>query len=223
VSVRRPGSGVVADRDDLTVEYTLLLVATGQAERALAVLTGRRFQPWEGGEGQVLHAWEQTCLALARTALDDGRAAEAAGHARAALDPPETLGEARHPLANCADLWLMLGDAHAAQGDADAARDAWTRAATAEGDFQEMSTRPYSEMTYFSALAWRRLGEEDRAVRLTDGLAAYAVELAATPATIDYFATSLPTMLLFTDDIQARRDATAAFLADRVAALRRRD
>jgi tetratricopeptide (TPR) repeat protein len=216
-------TGVVADRDDLTVEYTLLLVATGQAERALAVLTGRRFQPWEGGEGQVLHAWEQTCLALARTALDDGRAAEAAGHARAALDPPETLGEARHPLANCADLWLMLGDAHAAQGDADAARDAWTRAATAEGDFQEMSTRPYSEMTYFSALAWRRLGEEDRAVRLTDGLAAYAGELAATPATIDYFATSLPTMLLFTDDIQARRDATAAFLADRVAALRRRD
>jgi tetratricopeptide (TPR) repeat protein len=213
-------AGVVASRDDLTVEYVLLLVATGQAERALTVFAGRRFQPWEGGEGQVLHAWEQTCLALARAALDGGRAAEAAGHARAALEPPESLGEARHPLANCADLWLMLGDAHAARGDDGAARDAWTQAATSEGDFQEMSTRPYSEMTFFSALAWRRLGEEDRAVRLTDGLAAYARELAATPATIDYFATSLPTMLLFTDDVQARRDATAAFLSDQVAELR---
>jgi tetratricopeptide (TPR) repeat protein len=215
-------TGVVASRDDLTIEYVLLLVATGQAGRALTVLTGRRFQPWEGGEGQVLFAWEQTRLALARVALATGRADEAAEHARAALDPPETLGEARHPLANCADLWLMLGDAHAAQGDEDAAREAWTHAATSEGDFQEMSTRPYSEMTYFSALAWRRLGEEERAARLIGGLEAYARELAATPARIDYFATSLPTMLLFTDDIQARRDTTAAFLIAQVAALRNR-
>jgi tetratricopeptide (TPR) repeat protein len=211
---------VVAARDDLTVEYALLLVATGQAGRALEVLVDRRFQPWEGGEGQVLLAWEQTRLALARTALEAGDAATAEAHIRAALDPPESLGETRHPLANCADLLLTLGDALAAAGREEAARDAWTRAATAEGDFQEMSTRPYSEMTYFSALAWRRLGEEDRAVRLAAGLEAYVTELRSTPARVDYFATSLPTMLLFADDLQARRETTAAFLAAQAAALR---
>jgi len=140
----------------------------------------------------------------------------------AARAPAESLGEARHPLANCADLLLLLGDAHAAAGDAGAARDAWTRAATADGDFQEMSTRPYSEMTYFSALAWRRLGREDRAAELVTGLEAYAEDLRATPARVDYFATSLPTMLLFADDLQARRETTAAFLAARAAALRGR-
>lgn len=217
---RRPG--LVATRDDLTVEYVLLLVATGQAGRGLDVLTGRRFQPWEGGEGQALLAWEQTRLALARDALAAGRAAEAEAHARAALDPPESLGEARHPLANCADLLLTLGDAHAMAGDAEAARRAWTRAATADGDFQEMSTRPYSEMTYFSALAWRRLGEEKQAVRLVEGLEEYVTELSGSPARIDYFATSLPTMLLFTDDLQARRETTAVFLAAQAAALRGR-
>ena len=70
---------VVAARDDLTIEYVLLLVATGQAGRALDVLTGRRFQPWEGGEGQVLFAWEQTRLSLARAALAAGDAAVARG------------------------------------------------------------------------------------------------------------------------------------------------
>lgn len=116
----------------------------------------------------------------------------------------------------------MLGDAHAAAGESEAARRAWTRAATADGDFQEMSTRPYSEMTYFSALADRRLGREEEAVRLVTGLEAYAAELAATPAEIDYFATSLPTMLLFTDDLQARRETTAAFLNAQAASLRGR-
>jgi len=215
---RRPD--VVAARDDLTVEYALLLVATGRADAALDVLTGRRFQPWEGGEGQVRYAWEQTRLALARAALASGDAAGAGTHARAALDPPESLGEARHELANCAGLLLMLGDAHAAAGESEAARRVWTRAATADGDFQEMSTRPYSEMTYFSALANRRLGREEEAGRLVTGLEAYAAELAATPAEIDYFATSLPTMLLFTDDLQARRETTAAFLNAQAASLR---
>lgn len=217
---RRPD--LVAARDDLTVEYVFLLVAAGRAARALDVMRGRRFQPWEGGEGQALAAWEQTRLALARAALADGRAAEAEAHARAALEPPWTLGEARHPLANHADVLLALGDARAAAGDEAGARRAWTEAATAEGDFQEMSTRPYSEMTWFSAEAWRRLGRADEAERLAGGLAEYAAELRRTPATVDYFATSLPTMLLFTDDIQARREVTAAFLAAQAAAARGR-
>lgn len=85
-----------------------------------------------------------------------------------------------------------------------------------------MSTRPYSEMTYFSVLAWRRLGEEERAAGLVAGLEAYVAELRATPARVDYFATSLPTMLLFTDDLAARRETTAAFLAAQAAELRGR-
>jgi hypothetical protein len=77
-------------------------------------------------------------------------------------------------------------------------------------------------MTYFSALANRRLGRE--AEPLITGLEAYAAELAATPAQIDYFATSLPTMLLFTDDLQRRQETTAMFLDAQAAALRgRRD
>jgi len=67
-------------------------------------------------------------------------------------------------------------------------------------------------MTYFSAMALRRLGDARAADRLFRDLLAYAGELETATAKIDYFATSLPTMLLFDDDIQARQITTARFL-----------
>ena len=69
-------------RDDLTVELAQLHTATGRAEVALELLRARRFQPWEGGEGQVLSAWDEALLALARRALDAGDGQLALEHVR---------------------------------------------------------------------------------------------------------------------------------------------
>jgi hypothetical protein len=88
----------------------------------------------------------------------------------------------------------------------------WRTAATFKGDFQEMSVRSFSEMTYYSALSWRKLRHPSRATRLLRGLLDYAVALEKSEAKIDYFATSLPTMLLFEDDLQQRQVTTARFL-----------
>ena len=75
-----------------------------------------------------------------------------------------------------------------------------------------MSVRAFSEMTYYSALAWKKLGQPTKADKLLRDLLAYAKKLAKTGAKIDYFATSLPTMLIFDDDIQFRQETTALFL-----------
>ncbi|NQX30058.1 DUF5107 domain-containing protein [Microbacteriaceae bacterium VKM Ac-2854] len=69
----------VLRRDDLTVEFAELLTLAGRAEEAVLLLESRRFQPWEGGEGRTLAAWDH-----ARTAA--GLSTE---------HPPATLGEAR--------------------------------------------------------------------------------------------------------------------------------
>ena len=202
----------VAERDDLTIEHVHLLVTAGQVERALDVLGGRRFQPWEGGEGQALAAWERTQLAHARRLLDEGRAAESEDAVRAALDPPLTLGEGPHLLANRADLHLALGDALAAQDQGEAAATAWWRAATSVGDFVDMAPQAYGEKTFLSATAWRRLGRETEADALLTDLRDFAVRLGDGVAGVDYFATSLPALLLFDDDLQQRRRATARLL-----------
>ena len=97
-------------------------------------------------------------------------------------------------------------------GEKKSARAHWRAAANFKGDFQEMSVRAFSEMTYYSALAWERLGQKAKAKKLLRDLLAYAEKLAKTPAKIDYFATSLPTMLLFDDDLQFRQETSALFL-----------
>lgn len=210
---------LVGLRDDLCIEYAQLLVSAGRAGEALTLLEGRCFQPWEGGEGQVLRAWERTRLALADACVAAGELAAAREHVEAALTPPESLGEARHPLANPARLLLALGDVAAADGDDERARRAWSVSAAASGDFTRMNPTDYSENTYYSILAARRLGDDARATALTAGLSAHARRSASTPARIDYFATSLPSLLLFHDDPQHQQDAVTTIIEGQLAIL----
>ncbi|WP_343205573.1 DUF5107 domain-containing protein [Opitutus sp. ER46] len=203
---------LVSARDDATIELCALYNQTGQPDKALAILTTRRFQPWEGGEGQTLGQYVRARLLLGRQALAAKDAARAIEHFEAALEPPPNLGEARHLLANPSDIHYWLGCALSAAGRKDEARRHWRTAAEFRGDFQEMSVRAYSDMTYFSAAALQRLGRSAEAARLLRGLRTYARELRRTPAKIDYFATSLPSMLLFEDDLTQRQQTTALFL-----------
>ncbi len=203
---------LVQQRDDLTVEYGALLLQRGRAAEALALVMSRRFQPWEGGEGLSRGVFVRAHLALGRQALAGGDAAKAREHCAAALTSPETLGEARHLLSNPGDVYYWLGCACAAARDRAAALDAWRVAAELKGDFQEKHVTEFSEKTYFSALAWEKLGRRAAARGLLRKLLGHARDLPRHEAKIDYFATSLPTMILFDDDLQARRVTTAKFL-----------
>lgn len=209
----------VHQRDDLAVEYAHLLITAGRLDEAIELLRSRRFQPWEGGEGLVLRVWERAQVLQAERCLDSGRPDRAVGHVEQALDPPASLGEARHPLANPARLLLLAGDAYAAAGDSERAADAWNRAARAVGDFSGMAPQPYSENTYFSVLAARAVGNDELAVTLVDGLAGHAKRLAETPARIDYFATSLPNLLLFDEDPQRAQDLLVGLIRAQLALL----
>jgi tetratricopeptide (TPR) repeat protein len=203
---------LVEQRDDLTVELCALYNQTGQPQEAQRRMGQRVFQPWEGGEGQALGQHVRTHLLLGRSALRQGQAAAAQKYFSAALASPRNLGEAKHLLANQSDIHFWLGEAAAALGDKAAARRHWHDSAGFRGDFQEMSVRAFSEMTYYSARSLERLGRKAAAAKLLRELLAYAKRLAQTPAKIDYFATSLPTMLVFDDDLQRRQLITATFL-----------
>ena len=203
---------LVAQRDDLSVEFCALLNQTGRHGEAKRFLGKRHFQPWEGGEGGPLGQHVLTLLALGREALAQHDVPCAVSHFEDALTAPRNLGEAKHLLANQSDIHYWLGCALMASGDSKLARQHWRASANSKGDFQEMSVRAFSEMTYYSALAWGKLGQRAKARKLFRELLAYAQQLQNTEAKIDYFATSLPTMLLFDDDLQFRQETTALFL-----------
>jgi tetratricopeptide (TPR) repeat protein len=202
----------VQQRDDLSVELCALYNQVGRHQDALTLVSRRHFQPWEGGEGGPLGQHVRSHLALGREALAQGNADRSRQHFEAAVSTPTNLGEARHLLANQSDIHYWLGCACAALGDSAAARRHWLAAATFKGDFKEMSIRTFSEMTYYSALSWEKLGQRAKARKLLAQLLTYARKLQSSKARIDYFATSLPTMLLFEDDLQFRQETTALFL-----------
>jgi len=199
-------------RDDLSAELASLYNQTRQHERALSLLASRKFQPWEGGEGLALDQYVRANLTLGQRALAQGDLVEARRLFEAALHCPENLGEATHPLANQSDVYFFLGTAFEAGGDKATAQHWFERAARHKGDFQEMSVKSFSEMSYYNALALKRLNREEEAEELLHSLLAYAEGLSRQKASIDYFATSLPAMLLFEDDLQKRNIVTSTFL-----------
>ncbi len=137
--------GLVALRDDLSVESCALYNQTGRPENAVALLQARNFQPWEGGEGGALGQWVRGNLMLGRTELQNGRTGSAISRFREALRSPLNFGEARHLLVNQSDVHYWLGQALSAAGDRATARQHWKIAANFKGDFKEMRVRAFSE------------------------------------------------------------------------------
>ena len=210
-------SGLVQQRDDLSVEVATLYNHLDQPSEALDVLLSRQFQPWEGGEGLVLAQYTAALLKLAQRDLSSRDALRAIAHLLRVQASPENLGEAKHLLANDSNVHYWLGVAYAAAGDLPESRLSFGRSATFSGDFQGMSLHAFSEMTYWSGCSLQSLGREEEAATLFTKLLQYSLDLEERPAKIDYFATSLPSLLLFEDDLQRRNRLRARLL--RAAAL----
>lgn len=196
---------LVFQRDDLTVEYIALLNLTGQAQAAADTLAKRRFHPWEGGEGKAMSQHVTAYLALAREAIRAGDHGQAIEHADMAMSSPERLGEAKHRLANVADILFHRGVAKKLAGDDSGAEADLEQAAAFEGDFLEMAVQSYSEKSFFSGMAMRWLLRDHEAEQHFMAMHQFGHELMNTEAKIDYFATSLPDLLVFEDDLQRRR------------------
>ncbi|MEM9347119.1 MAG: DUF5107 domain-containing protein [Planctomycetota bacterium] len=203
---------LVALRDDLSIEYVTLLNLVGRHQEAADLLDRRRFHPWEGGEGKVLSQHAAAHLALGRSAMNEGRAEDAMRHFQCAWSPPENLGEARHLLANQADLQYFLGLGHKALGDQAAARQQLEAATANAGDFLDMDVQPYSEKSFYQGLAFEELDQSEDATAVFRGMVQHGEHLCSTTAEIDYFATSLPDLLVFNTDLQLRREVNGLVL-----------
>jgi tetratricopeptide (TPR) repeat protein len=203
---------LVEQRDDLSVELTALYNNLDQPLRALDLLLSHEFQPWEGGEGLVLSQYVRANVLLAHRSLQCGEPAAAIASLLTASNPPENLSEAKHLLMNLSMIDYWLGVAHHDAGNRCEAERHWTRAARQKGDFQQMQVQAVSENTYWSALALRRLGGEQDAIHTFRAILDYSAHLQRQTPKIDYFATSLPAMLLFEEDLARRQTITARFL-----------
>lgn len=82
------------------------------------------------------------------------------------------------------------------------------------GDFQSMAVTAHSEQSYFRGLSLIELGRFREAAALFNEFKAFAKSDLKKTAKIDYFATSLPLLLVFEDDLDAVHQRTLQALLE---------
>jgi tetratricopeptide (TPR) repeat protein len=187
---------LVSQRDDLTVELITLLNQCGRPEHALQMLLARRFNPWEGGEGLVSGQYVWAHILIGRSLLEQGDSRPALEHFSAARVYPHNLGEGKHLLTRENHLDYFSGMALSQMGRETEAREYWMRAAAGNDSITWLS--------YFRAASLEALDRQTEATALLKDMRSFAEKRMESEPTIDYFATSLPNLLLFEDDFQKR-------------------
>ena len=195
---------LVSQRDDLTTELVTLMNQTGHPERALDILANRRFNPWEGGEGLVSGQYVWANLLMGRFFLESGDFEKALSHFSKAREYPHNLGEGKHLLTRETHLDYLSGLALSQLGRTEEARQVWAHAA--------LDTGTLNSMAYYRAVSLQALGRREEASRILSEMRVFATEQMQAEVKIDYFATSLPNLLLFEDDLQKRNQVDCLFL-----------
>lgn len=190
---------LIADRDDLLLEEITLLNLTGNHERAMELLDNHIFHPWEGGEGKVPAQYQLCRVELAKQALANGEPAKAVNLLEECLVYPHHLGEGKLHGALDNDFLYFLGLAYKALGNEDKACECWQKGIQAP-------TEPAAALYYndaapdklfYAGLCERALGHEEAARSRFNRLIAYGEKHLFDEAKPDYFAVSLPDLMVW--------------------------
>lgn len=197
---------LTARRDDLLIELATLLNQTGRCQEAMSLIDGHIFHPWEGGEGKVTMQYQTCRTELAKRALAAGDNDRAEMLLRQCLEYPHNLGEGRLYGAQENDFYYLLGCALSACGDADAARSCWEQATVGP---QEPAAAMYyndakPDKIFYQGLALMRLGRCEEARGRFNRLVNYGRDHIFEHQVMDYFAVSLPDLLIWEDSLDAR-------------------
>ncbi|MCD8388523.1 MAG: DUF5107 domain-containing protein [Bacteroidales bacterium] len=194
---------LVAQRDDLRLEHITLLNLTGQYGKAKAELDSHIFHPWEGGEGKVPAQYQYCRVELAKEALLQGEPEQAAALLRECLEYPHHLGEGKLYGALENDFMYLLGLSYQAMGQEDEARRYWAQGTVAP--MQPAAALYYNDAApdklFYAALCERALGNEDKARSRFNQLVAYGEKHIFDVAKPDYFAVSLPDLMVWDGSI----------------------
>ncbi len=193
-------------RDDLYLERILLKNMTGEPAQALELLKKHKFHPWEGGEGKVTGQYVFSCLEMAKKALKEKRYNQALNQLIDTEKYPVNLGEGKLYGATENDVYYWKGIAYDGLGEKDLAISNWEKAT--QGNLEPAAAIYYNDQPpdkiFFQGLAYLRLDNKKSATRIFDKLIDYGKKHLSDEIKIDYFAVSLPDLLIWDDDLDQR-------------------
>lgn len=181
---------LIERRDDLVLEHATLLNMLGRYEEAKALIDNRIFHPWEGGEGKVSGQYQMCRLEIAKQLLQkNANDARAKQLLEECLVFPHHLGEGKLYGSQDNDFLYFLGRYE--EGTVGPTEPA---AAMYYND-----AKP--DKIFYAALCYRKLGQEDKARSLFHKLINYGKQHIFDHVVMDYFAVSLPDLLVWEGDL----------------------
>ena len=200
---------LVRQRDDLVLEEITLLNQLGRYEEAMQKLDAHQFHPWEGGEGKVPAQYQICRMEMAKDAINSGHAEKIETAIRLlqqCLEYPHHLGEGKLYGAQENDFYYFLGIAYDALGQKDKARDCWE--AATKGPQEPAAAMYYNDAKpdkiFFQGMALLKLGRKDEANGRFYKLINYGKQHIFEHQTMDYFAVSLPDLLIWDDSLDRK-------------------
>lgn len=201
-------------RDDIFLERITLYNQLGNYEKVLDLIAGRQFHPWEGGEGKVVFQFLLCHIELAKKALSEGRIEFALSLLNAAETYPFNLGEGKLYGTQENDIYYLQGCAYEALGLSQNATDKFT--AATKGNSEPAQAIFYNDQQpdkiFYQGLAWLKLGDRTTAYRIFNKLIAFGKRHQNDRIEIDYFAVSLPDLLVFDQDLDVKNNIHCTYL-----------
>jgi tetratricopeptide (TPR) repeat protein len=181
---------LIQRRDDLVLEEITLLNQLGRYEEAMQKLDAHQFHPWEGGEGKVSAQYQICRVELAKELLKaNPQSAEAKRLLEECLVFPHHLGEGKLYGAQDNDfLYFLSRYEEGTQGPTEPAAAMYYNDA-----------KP--DKIFYAGLCYRALGQEAKARSLFHKLINYGKQHLFDHVTMDYFAVSLPDLLIWDGDL----------------------
>ena len=198
--------GQTEERDDLYLERVTLYNHLRDHEKARELITARKFHPWEGGEGKVVGQYLIGYVELAKNAIADSMFDEALNLLTEAEHYPPSLGEGKLYGAQENDIHYLKGCAYEGLGQLEDA-EAYFKKATI-GLSEPTQAIYYNDQQpdkiFYQGLAWKKLGHVTNAEKIFKRLISFGELHMDDKIKIDYFAVSLPDLLVFDLDLNLR-------------------
>ena len=200
---------LIRRRDDLVLEEATLLNQLGRYEEAKEIIDNRTFHPWEGGEGKVSGQYQMCRLEIAKKQLK-ANSQQLTAQSRQLLEEclvfPHHLGEGKLYGAQDNDFYYFLGIAHEMLGEKEKATEYFQKGT--EGPTEPAAAMYYNDAKpdkiFYAALCYRKLGRENKARGLFNRLINYGKQHIYDKVIMDYFAVSLPDLLIWEDSLDTK-------------------
>ncbi|MDG3581091.1 DUF5107 domain-containing protein [Galbibacter pacificus] len=205
---------LVIQRDDVYLERINLYNLLGKHEKAFTLIKNRKFHPWEGGEGKVTGQYVTCLVEMAKNAIHKDHHENAINYLEQAQFYPDNLGEGKLYGAQENDIYFWTGIVLNCINKSEEALVYWKKATTG---IEEPTEAIYyndqqPDKIFYQGLANLKLGEVQKAIERFKKLIHYGHEHRNDIITIDYFAVSLPDLMIWEDNLDTRNYVHCTYL-----------